>query len=120
MTPPPAHAADPYAVEQIYTESGPAWRLVGPGLVDAKAYPWAEVREKLAELAAVMNFAWRQARATSGGNGHADGHAGQTRAAGTDARPYVIDPAANCSPHTPCDPAVAQQPASLEGEDEAA
>ncbi len=50
----------PYRVERIQTPGGPAWRLVGPGLEDPKAYPWAEFREKLEELARVMNFAWRQ------------------------------------------------------------
>jgi hypothetical protein len=50
----------PYRVERIQTASGPAWRLVGPGLEDPKAYPWAEFRDKLEELARVMNFAWRQ------------------------------------------------------------
>jgi hypothetical protein len=70
MTSPPAHPADPYGVEQIDTDAGPAWRLAGPGLADTKAYPWAEVREKLAELAAVMNFAWRQARAATTADEH--------------------------------------------------
>jgi hypothetical protein len=59
----PVHNDDaPYHVEQIRTDAGPRWRLAGPGLADAKSYPEADVREKLTELAAVMNFAWRQAR----------------------------------------------------------
>jgi len=50
----------PYHVERIEGPKGPAWRLVGPGMEDQKAYPWDEVREKLDNLAKVMNFAWRQ------------------------------------------------------------
>ena len=59
----------PYRVEQIETGSGPRWRLAGPGLTGARAYPWIEFRDKLEELAAVMNFAWavgRSARAAEG------------------------------------------------------
>ena len=51
----------PYRVERIQTCDGPAWRLAGPGLDDAKAYPWEEFREKLAEMAHLMNFAYAQA-----------------------------------------------------------
>ena len=51
----------PYRVERIQTPDGPAWRLAGPGLDDAKAYPWEEFREKLAEMAHLMNFAYAQA-----------------------------------------------------------
>ena len=53
-------SAGPYYVEQVDTPQGPAWRLAGPGLDATRAYPWAEAREKLAELAEMMNFAWRQ------------------------------------------------------------
>ena len=62
-THPPAAGDGPYRVEQLDTDAGPAWRLAGPGLRDAKAYPHAEFRDKLGELARVMNFAWQQARA---------------------------------------------------------
>ena len=52
--------AGPYHVERLQTPQGPRWRLAGPGLEDAKSYPWEEVGEKLTEMAALMNFAWRQ------------------------------------------------------------
>jgi hypothetical protein len=51
----------PYRVERVDTADGPAWRLVGPGLENAKLYAWEEVREKLAEMAHLMNFAYAQA-----------------------------------------------------------
>ena len=125
-TTPPSRNAGPYRVEQLDADSGPAWRLSGPGLQDAKAYPYGEFRDKLAELAQVMNFAWHQClleTARSGG-GTRDGGGGPPpaaddrtlRAAGTDAKPHVIDPTArSCSPHAPCDPDVAQAPASTDG-----
>ena len=50
----------PYRVERVEGPRGPAWRITGPGMEDGKTYPWEEVREKLEELAKVMNFAWRQ------------------------------------------------------------
>jgi hypothetical protein len=63
-TPPPVPTSDgPYRVERIETVDGPRWRLSGPGLEGTKAYPWEEVREKLHEMAELMNFAWRQASA---------------------------------------------------------
>ncbi len=115
-TTPPSRNTGPYRVEQLDTEAGPTWRLSGPGLQDAKAYPYGEFRDKLAELAQVMNFAWHQCRleaARSGGAGtpsNVDEHT--RRAAGTDAKPHVVDPTArSCSPHAPCDPDVAQAPA---------
>ncbi|HEX8524238.1 MAG TPA: hypothetical protein VF669_18430 [Tepidisphaeraceae bacterium] len=52
--------AGPYRVERVEGPKGPSWRLVGPGLEDPKAYPWDEFREKLEELARLMNFAWDQ------------------------------------------------------------
>jgi hypothetical protein len=52
--------AGPYRVERVDTADGPAWRLVGPGLENAKLYAWEEVREKLAEMAHLMNFAYAQ------------------------------------------------------------
>ena len=52
----------PYRVERIDTPSGPRWRLSGPGLEGTKAYPWEEFREKLQEMADLMNFAWGQAK----------------------------------------------------------
>lgn len=64
--------ARPYCVEQIDAEAGPTWRLCGPGLRDAKAYPYNEFRDKLAELAQVMNFAWHQCRLESTRVGHGD------------------------------------------------
>lgn len=58
---PPSADGGPYRVEQTPGPDGnPRWRLTGPGLGPTKAYPWAEVRDKLDELAALMNFAWRQ------------------------------------------------------------
>ena len=51
----------PYKVERIDTAEGPRWRLSGPGLESTKAYPWEEFREKLNEMAELMNFAWAQA-----------------------------------------------------------
>ena len=50
-----------YRVERVDTPEGPAWRLAGPGLEEGKAYPWEEFREKLAEMAHLMNFAYAQA-----------------------------------------------------------
>ena len=55
------NAPGPYQVERIDTPDGPRWRLSGPGLEATKAYPWEEFREKLNEMAALMNFAWAQA-----------------------------------------------------------
>ena len=62
----------PYQVERIDTPQGPRWRLSGPGLEATKAYPWEEFRDKLNEMAELMNFAWAQAtrgqpRAPDGG-----------------------------------------------------
>lgn len=51
----------PYRVERVETTDGPRWRLTGPGLEGTKAYPWEEFREKLNEMAELMNFAWAQA-----------------------------------------------------------
>jgi hypothetical protein len=62
----PSPDAGPYRVERIETADGPRWRLSGPGLVDTKAYPWEEFREKLGQMADLMNFAWRQSRAPHG------------------------------------------------------
>jgi hypothetical protein len=71
-TPQPATSSDgPYRVERVATADGPRWRLSGPGLEGTKAYPWEDVREKLHEMAELMNFAWRQARAA-----RADGEPG--------------------------------------------
>lgn len=53
----------PYRVERLDGRDGPRWRLVGPGLPDTKTYPWEEFREKLNEMAELMNFAWEQAEA---------------------------------------------------------
>jgi hypothetical protein len=58
----PAREPGPYRVERVETAGGPRWRLSGPGLVGTKAYPWEEFREKLGEMADLMNFAWHQAR----------------------------------------------------------
>ena len=55
----------PYRVERIDTPDGPRWRLSGPGLEATKAYPWEEFREKLHEMAELMNFAWSQATRAS-------------------------------------------------------
>ena len=57
--------AGPYHVEQLETPEGPEWHLAGPGLEGTKGYAWEEVREKLSEMAALMNFAWRQAKRSS-------------------------------------------------------
>ena len=125
-TTPLSKNAGPYRVEQLDAEAGPTWRLSGPSLRDAKAYPYGEFRDKLAELAQVMNFAWHQCRleANRSAGGGGDGGGGKATAgaderarrdAGTDARPYVVDPTVrNCSPHAPCDPDVAQAPASTD------
>jgi hypothetical protein len=59
--------AGPYRVERVETSDGPRWRLTGPGQGGTKAYPWDEFREKLGEMADLMNFAWRQAKAADGG-----------------------------------------------------
>jgi len=56
----------PYRVERIETPQGPRWRLAGPGLDGVKSYEWEEAREKLREMAELMNFAWRQAELTLG------------------------------------------------------
>jgi hypothetical protein len=59
----PGGPLGPYHVEQVGgDDGGPRWRLAGPGLGETKAYPWAEVRDKLDELAALMNFAWARGR----------------------------------------------------------
>jgi hypothetical protein len=50
-TPPTPDQTGPYRVEQIDADGGPQWRLAGPGLRDAKAYPYGEFRDKLDELA---------------------------------------------------------------------
>ena len=52
----------PYRVEEFRTPQGARWKLVGPGLEGNHSYPWSEFREKLADLAELMNFAWAQAR----------------------------------------------------------
>jgi hypothetical protein len=62
---PPATPTGPYRVERVDTPDGPRWRLAGPGLEGTKAYPWEEFRDKLQEMAQLMNFAWSQARAES-------------------------------------------------------
>ena len=51
----------PYHVEQVDSPDGPCWRLSGPGLGLSKGYPWEEAKEKLGEMAKLMNFAWQQA-----------------------------------------------------------
>ena len=48
----------PYKVERVETPQGPHWRLAGPGLPPAKAYPYEEFRDKLKEIAQLMNFAY--------------------------------------------------------------
>ena len=58
MPAPTANQPGPYRVERVDSAGGPAWRLTGPGLDDAKAYPWEEFREKLQEMAELMNFAY--------------------------------------------------------------
>jgi hypothetical protein len=57
----PSDNPGPYRVERVETDDGPAWRLTGPGLDHAKLYAWEEVREKLTEMAHLMNFAYAQA-----------------------------------------------------------
>lgn len=57
-------SAGPYRVERVHTPDGPRWRLAGPGLTGTRTYPWEEFREKLGELADLMNFAWQQGRAS--------------------------------------------------------
>lgn len=57
---PMPHDPGPYRVEEVQTPQGLCWRLVGPGLDNTRAYPWAEAKQRLAELADMMNFAWRQ------------------------------------------------------------
>jgi len=52
----------PYHVQRVQSPDGPLWRLIGPGLEETKAYPWAEFGEKLQEMAELMNFAWNQAQ----------------------------------------------------------
>ena len=64
-----SNPAGPYRVERVETADGPRWRLTGPGLAGTKAYPWDEFREKLGEMADLMNFAWRQAKGPDGGAG---------------------------------------------------
>ena len=49
-------------VDQLDGDGPTHYRLAGPGLDATKSYPWAEVHEKLSELATLMNFAWRQSR----------------------------------------------------------
>lgn len=111
----------PYRVEQIDADDGPRWRLAGPGLRDARAYPYGEFRDKLAELARVMNFAWHQCRLEAARSAAGDGsgrsaddpgrRARATIASAAAAKAHVVDPTArDCSPHTPCDPDVAQAP----------
>jgi hypothetical protein len=56
----------PYHVERLDGPDGARWRLAGPGLPDTKGYPWEEAREKLGEMAALMNFAWHQAQSAQG------------------------------------------------------
>jgi hypothetical protein len=56
----------PYRVEREETPQGPRWRLAGPGLDGVKSYEWEEAREKLREMAELMNFAWRQAEMARG------------------------------------------------------
>ena len=45
----------PYRVERVETPQGACCRLAGPGLEGGKAYPWEEVREKLQEMAELMD-----------------------------------------------------------------
>ena len=61
MTPP----TGPYRVERVETPQGPHWRLAGPGLPASRAYPWEEYRDKLAEIAQLMNFAFEQGAAAA-------------------------------------------------------
>jgi hypothetical protein len=61
MPAPAARNEGPYRVERLETPEGPQWRLSGPGLEGTKSYPWEEFREKLHEMAELMNFAWHQA-----------------------------------------------------------
>ena len=58
----------PYRVERIDTPKGPRWRLAGPGLEEVKSYNWEEARNKLQEMAELMNFAWRQAELGQSGD----------------------------------------------------
>ncbi|HYE19963.1 MAG TPA: hypothetical protein VEA69_16050 [Tepidisphaeraceae bacterium] len=58
MTPTPG----PYRVDRVETPQGPHWRLAGPGLPPSKAYHGDEFRDKLAEIAHLMNFAYDQGR----------------------------------------------------------
>ena len=57
--------AGPYHVERVDSPDGPCWRLSGPGLGQGKGYPWEEAKEKLGEMAKLMNFAWQQAQEMS-------------------------------------------------------
>jgi|GEM_PF-5948698 len=61
----------PYKVERVETPQGPHWRLAGPGLPPAKAYPYEEFRDKLKEIAQLMNFAYELGRAEGKGSGSA-------------------------------------------------
>jgi hypothetical protein len=61
MATPAPQPTGPYRVERVDTPQGPRWRLAGPGLNETKTYPWDEFREKLHEMAELMNFAWHQA-----------------------------------------------------------
>ncbi len=63
----------PYRVEREETPQGPRWRLAGPGLEAVKSYEWEEAREKLREMAELMNFAWRQAKMAAAGTGEETG-----------------------------------------------
>ena len=63
-TSPGSDSNGPYHVERLDTPDGPCWRLSGPGLGQGKGYPWEEAREKLGEMAKLMNFAWHQAQVT--------------------------------------------------------
>lgn len=56
----------PYFVKRVETPNGPAWRLCGPGLDRTRAYPWDEFRDKLDDVARLMNFAWRQGAGKDG------------------------------------------------------
>lgn len=53
-------APGPYQVRRIDTPAGPRWGLTGPGLDGTKTYPWDEFRDKLGQMAELMNFVWRQ------------------------------------------------------------
>ena len=67
-----AESPGPYCVERVDTFDGPRWRLIGPGLVETKAYPWEEFGVKLNEMAELMNFAWKQAQAQNRDEGATD------------------------------------------------